>query len=110
LIDDRRVFARMGLSLVHDLAAIEPVLQHQVERAAREWLAANAAPRSGGPRFAVDRLSFELVLQQPDRTEFGIAAKNGANDLCLTLDHKELAILGSVAERRDAAHPHPFPF
>ena len=35
----------------------------QVERAAREWLAANAATRTGGPQLALDRLSFELVLQ-----------------------------------------------
>ena len=46
LIDDRRVFAGMGLPLVNDLAAIDAVLQHQVERAAREWLAA----RRCGPR------------------------------------------------------------
>src|SRR5215471_2892953 len=44
-IDNRGVFAGMGLSLVHDLAAIEKVLQHQVECTAREWLAANAAIR-----------------------------------------------------------------
>jgi hypothetical protein len=35
LIDDRRVFAEVGLSLVNDLAAIKAVLQHQVERAGR---------------------------------------------------------------------------
>src|SRR5437762_11990555 len=38
LIDDRNVFAGMGLSLVNDLAAIATVLQHQVDRAARERL------------------------------------------------------------------------
>src|SRR5262249_38734490 len=63
LIDDRRVFAGMGLSLVNDLAAIESVLQHQVERTAREWLASNAATRSGSPRLALDPPSFELVFQ-----------------------------------------------
>jgi len=63
LIDDRRVFAGMGLSLVNDLTAIETVLQHQVERAAREWLTPNAATRSGRPRLALDPPSFELVLQ-----------------------------------------------
>ena len=41
LIDDRRVFAGMGLALVNDLAAIDAVLQNQVERAARERLAAD---------------------------------------------------------------------
>ena len=41
LIDDRRVFAGMGLALVNDLATIDTVLQNQVERAARERLAAD---------------------------------------------------------------------
>ena len=54
LVDDRRMFAGMGLSLVSDLTAIEAVLQDVIQRAAREWLAANAATRSGGPRFALD--------------------------------------------------------
>src|SRR5262245_57961982 len=34
LINDWRVFARIGLALVNDLAAIDAVAQHQVERAA----------------------------------------------------------------------------
>src|SRR5215469_9733943 len=62
LIDDRRVFAAMGLPLVHDLAAIEVVLQDVIQRTAREWLA-NAATRSARPRLAFDPPSFELVLQ-----------------------------------------------
>jgi hypothetical protein len=55
LIDNQRVFAGMGLSLVDDLAAIEAVLQYQVERTAREWLAAEnglatrAVRARGGP-------------------------------------------------------------
>src|SRR5215472_5752700 len=43
LIDNRRVFAGVGLLLVDDLAPIETVPQHQVERTAREWLAADQA-------------------------------------------------------------------
>src|SRR5262249_15384053 len=54
LIDDRRVFAGMGLSLVNDLAAIDAVLQYQVERTAREWLTADEATRGARPRLAVD--------------------------------------------------------
>src|SRR5215471_7839837 len=54
LIDDRRVLARMGLRLVNNLAAIDAVLQHQIERAAREWLAAVQATRGAGPQSALD--------------------------------------------------------
>ena len=42
-IDDRRVLARMGLPLVNDLAEISAVLQYQIERTARERLAASQA-------------------------------------------------------------------
>ena len=34
LIDDRRVLARIRSPFVDDLAAIDPVLQHLIERAA----------------------------------------------------------------------------
>src|ERR1700730_2684507 len=78
LIDDRRVAARMGLLLVNDLAPVNAVLQHQVERAAREWLATRDAARGTRPQLALDAPGFQLVLQPPDRAEFGIAAKDEA--------------------------------
>src|ERR1700746_2954000 len=62
LIDDRRVLARMGLLLVNDLASVNAVLQHQVERAAREWLAALQATRSARPRLTFDPACFPLVF------------------------------------------------
>ena len=39
LIDDRRVLAWIGLVLMHDLAAIDAVLQHVVERSPSQRLA-----------------------------------------------------------------------
>ena len=83
----------MGLSLVNDLAAIDAVLQYQVERAAREWLAADCATRRTRPRLALDASGVELLFQQPDRAEFGIAAKDGANEFGLAVDDNELAVL-----------------
>ena len=56
LVNDWRVFARMGLSLVNDRAAIGAVPQHQVERPAREWLAADHPTRSTRPAALVDDL------------------------------------------------------
>src|SRR5947199_2144828 len=85
-IDDRRVLTRMGLLLVDDLAAIDAVLQHQIERAAREWLAAAPATRCARPQPALDAAGVELVLQQPNRAEFGIVAKNKAHGLRLAFD------------------------
>src|ERR1700730_2030460 len=98
----------MGLLLVDDLASIDPVLQHQIERAAREWLAAARATRCARPQLALDAAGVELVLQQPDRAAFGIAAKNESHGLRLAFDDDELAVLRPIPERRTASHPHPF--
>src|SRR5208283_849459 len=110
MVDDRRVFAGMGLSLVNDLAAIGAVPQHQVERPAREWLTADHPTRSARPRLAFPSLGFELGLQQPHRAEFGIAAKDRAHDFCLAVDDAELAVAHPISERRHPAHPHPLLF
>src|SRR4029077_18889227 len=78
LIDDRLVFAKMGLFPVNDLTAIDAVLQHQVERTTGEWFPTRDAARGARPQFAPNAAGFQLVLQQPDRAEFGIAAINEA--------------------------------
>src|SRR5215472_13442942 len=85
LIDDRRVFAGVGLSFVDDLAEIGAVLQDQIERTARERLTANDAVRSARPRLAVDAAGLEPLLQQPHRAEFGIAAEDRANGFRLAV-------------------------
>src|SRR5712671_5163000 len=59
LIDYRRVLASMELALVNYVAEIGAVLQHQVERAARERLAADEAPGSARPRLTFDAARFE---------------------------------------------------
>src|SRR6202048_3046553 len=107
LIDDLRVLTGMGLLLVDDLASIDPVLKHQIERAAREWLAASQATRCARPQLALDAAGVELVLQQPDRAEFGIAAKDEAHGFRLAFDDDELAVLCPIPERRHRAPPHP---
>src|SRR5882672_6007940 len=108
LIDDWRVLTRMGLLLVDDLASIDPVLKHQIECAAGEWLAASQATRCARPQLAPDAAGVELVLQQPDRAEFGMAAKNEAHGFRLAFDDDQLAGLCPIPERRHAAHPNPF--
>src|ERR1700738_2500488 len=62
LIDDRRVFATIELAPVNDFAVIGVVLQHQVECAARERLAAHEPPGSARPRFTFDPARLELRL------------------------------------------------
>src|SRR5258708_40038239 len=57
-IDYRRVLARMELALVNYVAEISAGLQHQVEGAARERLAAGEGAGSARPRptFSAQRL------------------------------------------------------
>src|SRR5215467_4750083 len=97
----------MGLSVVNDFAEISAVLQDQVERTARERLAADDPTRSARPRLAVDPAGIEIILQQRHRTEFGIAAKDRANGFRLAVDDDELAAIYPIPERRHPAHPHP---
>src|SRR6266446_10412651 len=85
LIDDRLVFAEIGLFVVNDLAAINAVLQHQIERTTGEWLPARDAPRGAGPQPALDAPGFQLVLQQPDRAEFGIKIERTISASLLTM-------------------------
>ncbi len=60
-----------------DLAAIDAVPQHQVERAAGE---SACRPSCAPKRWSSDLLTilpgFELLLEQPHRAEFGIAAED----------------------------------
>ncbi len=109
VIDDWLVFAKVGLLVVNDLAQIEAVLQHQVERTADEWLPTRDAARGARPQLALDAQGFQLALQQPDRAEFGVAAKNEAHDFRLAVDDDELAVLRLITERRHPTHPHPLP-
>src|SRR5208282_2132401 len=110
MVDDWRVFARMGLSPVNDLAALRAVPPHQVEPPAREWLAADHPTRGTRPRLAFPSPGVELRLQQPHRAEFGIAAKDRAHEFRLAVDDDQLAVLHPIAERRHPTHPHPLLF
>src|ERR1700730_15583637 len=104
------MLAKMGLFVVNDLAPINAVLQHQVKRTAGKWFATGDAARGAGPQLALDAPGVQLVLQQPDRAEFCVAAKDQAHDFRLAFDDDELAVLRPIPERRHPAHPHPIPF
>ena len=61
-VDDRRVLARIALVLVDDLAAIDRVLQHQVERTPRQRLAATGSAVTIDPSLADDPIARRLAL------------------------------------------------
>src|SRR5262249_30473071 len=80
------------------------------ERPARERFTADHPTRSTRPRLALPSLSVELRLHQPNRSEFGIAAKDQAHEFRFAVDDDQLAVLYPKPERRHPAHPHPLPF
>src|SRR4030088_2081176 len=97
-VDDRFVLARVALVFVDDLAAIDPVLQHQIEGATGERLATPAAARGARPPLAADAASFELFLPQTHPAEGSIALEDVADGLSLALDWGKLAVAGLVPE------------
>src|SRR5215469_9968629 len=95
--------ATMQLYFRRSGSSRDTVLQNQVERAARKWLAALAPTRGARPGLTIDPAGFELLLQQPDRAEFGIAAEDRAHDLRLAAHDDEFAVLCPITKRRHSA-------
>src|SRR5690242_18538105 len=94
------------LVLVDDLATIDPVLQHRVERTARRRLATPTAATRANPCFAADAGRGERLLQQPYRAQRGVAAEDVLHGLDLFRHDDQLVVTALVAERRHTAHPH----
>src|SRR5262245_17648818 len=105
LVDDGFMLAWIALALVDDFTPINSVLQHQVERTAGDWLAAMPAAIRGRSDLADNASGIEILLQFPNRLEFGVTPKDVSNRLGLYLIHDELPLFDVVAERERAAHP-----
>ena len=69
LIDDRLVLAGISLVLMHDLAAIDAVLQHVVERSPRHRLAPIGPTIRRGAALADDARRIEVLLEQSHRAK-----------------------------------------
>src|SRR5882724_4117966 len=95
---------------MHDLAAVDSVLQHQVERATRKASFSSASSVLVEASLADDFALVEFLLQQRDRAQFGVAAKNQPNPFGLAFIDDQLPVDRIVAERHVTAHPHAPPF
>src|ERR1700730_9381264 len=100
------MLSRVVLVLVDDLAVIDPVLQHQVEGAARNRLAAPAPAGGAGPLLADDSLDLQLVPEATDWTQREIAPEDVPHRVRLAGNDDELMVANPISERRHAAHPH----
>ena len=85
LVDDRIVLAGIGVILVDDLAAIDAVLQHQIERAAGDRHAARCIAEAVEPGLADDAGRVEFLLECTNRFQLGIAAEDMADGVGLGL-------------------------
>jgi len=66
-IEDGFVLARVGFALVNDVAPIEPVLQHQIERSAGKMLAAGEPSAGALTALAHETQPVQLGPEQSDR-------------------------------------------
>ena len=68
-IEDGLVGARVGFALVNNVAPIDPVLQHQIEGAAGEMLAAGQPSAGSLTALAHETQPVEFGLEQRDRPQ-----------------------------------------
>src|SRR5436190_5913696 len=99
LVDDSLVFAGVALVLVDGLAAIDPVLQHEIERTAGERLAPVSTPVRCLAGLADDPLLIQVGLEQPDRPQFAVTPEALPDRLGLFRIDDELAVLDVISAR-----------
>src|SRR4051812_2898151 len=104
---DRLMLTRIDVPLMSYLTDIEPVLQHRIERAARDPGSAISPAMARGPRLSPDVVQLQLSGQGWYRAEVEIAREHATHHLCFGFIHDQLALDHIIAERGWAAHPHP---
>src|ERR1700716_293225 len=89
-----------------NLAAVNAVLQHQIERATGEFLAAVLGAVGPNPSLAPYPRAYELVLERTNGLERKVTPINIDNGLGPVVIDDQLAVFYVIPERRHAAHPH----
>src|SRR5713101_8180538 len=104
-IHDRRLLARQDLVPVFDLADIEVVAQHVVQRTTAErYSAARRARRELlGP--CSDVSFFEVPYQFVNAAEFQLSPEDQSDQLSFFFDDRDLALFHLVAKRQSASDP-----
>jgi hypothetical protein len=100
------MLAFMNLAFMGDPTHIDRVRQDLVNVPPTE----QSAPGRAAPAIDADRnpnlLSVELLYEAHHASRLKIAAKQGPYDCGMILDDMQRAVLDSVAQGNDAAHPH----
>src|SRR5262249_45450468 len=93
-------------TLVGDLAPVDAVLQHQIERPTANLLTAIGGAVRPNPSFAPDPRSCKLIMQLANRFDRKIAPVDIYDGPGLISVDDKLAVLHVVSERWHATHPH----
>ena len=91
---------------MRDLAAIDAVLQHQIEGPAGKLLTTKGSAVCQYPPLAPNSRGIKFCLQRAHGSELYIAPEDMDDGASLLLVDDQLSVLHVVAKRRQAAHPH----
>src|ERR1700674_2333416 len=96
----------MRNTLVHRLAAIDPVPQQIIERPATEGPASDRPSGFGNTVLAANAQPIKLGSQCPDAAKFQVQVEDQFDGLGLSRVDHETPDDDDVPERHVAAHPH----
>src|SRR5258708_2206995 len=106
IVDQGRLLAGVGLTLVRYLAGVNWVREQCVEMTAREGFAAALGGIVRCAAFRPKPETVRLLLDPAHAAELSIQGKDAAHRLGLGRVDDERALVGVIAERHIAAHPH----
>ena len=89
-----------------DLAAIDAVLQHQIEGPAGKLLTTKGSAVCQYPPLAPNSRGIKFCLQHAHGSELYISPEDMDDGASFLLVDDQLSVLHVVAKRRQAAHPH----
>src|ERR1035437_1073048 len=99
--------ARMTYTFVPDLAEVDWIREHLVERSTVEPVAARLFAVLCDSYFGSDASSIQILHQQPYGTEFQVSSKDPSHCLRFRLIHNKVALNHVVTNRNQTADPHP---
>src|ERR1700756_5939571 len=106
IVDQRRLLARVELTLVHYMAGVNWVREQCVEMTAREGFAAALGAIRRCPAFRPKPETVGLLLDPAQAAELTIESEDMAHGLGLGRVDDERALVGVIAQWDIAAHPH----
>src|ERR1700730_11511175 len=106
IVDQRRLLAGGELTLVRYLAGVNRVREQCVEMTAREGFAAALGAIRRRAAFRAKPEAVGLLLDPAHAAELTIESEDAAHRLGLRRGDDERALVGVIAQRHVAAHPH----